>query len=113
MKVMETPVFAGVFIFFAAPRVSGAHDAADPIIESLRLGAIFQVRATSCRCMPPPLPAAADLSCRWVPAGSKKAAPVLGAGAPPCSDAWGLTCPIGRGCLATAADGAAAQSGPF
>ena len=63
--------------------------------------------------LPPPLPAAADLSCRWVPAGSKKAAPVLGTGAPPCSDAWGLTCPIGRGCLATVADGAAAHAGPF
>ena len=50
MKVMETPVFAGVFIFFAAPRVSGARDAADPIIESLRLVAILQVRATSCSC---------------------------------------------------------------
>ena len=63
--------------------------------------------------LPPLLPTAADLSCRWVPAGSKKAAPVLGTGAPPCSDAWGLTCPIGRDCLATVADGAAAQSGPF
>ena len=59
--------------------------------------------------LPPPLPAAADLSCRWVPAGSKKAAPVLGTGAPPCPDAWGLTCPIGRDCLATVADGAAPQ----
>ena len=37
---METPVFAGVFIFFAAPRVSGAPDAADPIIEQVRLGAV-------------------------------------------------------------------------
>ena len=36
MKVMETPVFAGVFIFFAAPRVSGAHDAADPMIRSVK-----------------------------------------------------------------------------
>ena len=32
MKVMEAPVFAGVFIFFAAPRVSGAPGAADPMI---------------------------------------------------------------------------------
>ena len=63
--------------------------------------------------LPPLLPTAADLSCRWVPAGSKKAAPVLGTGAPPCPDAWGLTCPIGRDCLATVADGAAAHAGPF
>ena len=64
--------------------------------------------------LPPPLPAAADLSCRWAPTGSKKAAPVLGTGAPPCCpDAWGLTCPIGRDCLATVADGAAAHAGPF
>ena len=63
--------------------------------------------------LPPPLPAAADLSCRWVPAGSKKAAPVLGAGAPPCPGAWGLACPTGGGCPATAAGGAAAHAGPF
>ena len=63
--------------------------------------------------LPPLLPTAADLSCRWVPAGSKKAAPELGTGAPPYPDAWGLTCPIGRDCLATVADGAAAHAGPF
>ena len=47
---METPVFAGVFIFFAAPRVSGAPGAADPIIEQVRLGAVQQFRVTSCSC---------------------------------------------------------------
>ena len=118
MKAMEAPVtvFAGVFIFFAAPRVNGAPDGAEPIIEKVRLGAAHQPRVTSaCDVLQllPPLPAAADLSCRWVPAGSKKAAPVLGTGAPPCPDAWGLTCPIGRDCLATVADGTAVHTGPF
>ena len=46
---METPVFAGVFIFFAAPRVSGARHRPDPMIESPRLGAVFQVHTS-----PPP-----------------------------------------------------------
>ena len=40
LKAMEAPVFAGVFIFFAAPRASGAPGAADPIIEQVRLGAV-------------------------------------------------------------------------
>ena len=50
MKAMETPVFAGVFIFFAAPRVNGAPDGAEPIIEKVRLGAVQQLRVTSCSC---------------------------------------------------------------
>ena len=52
---METPVFAGVFIFFAAPRVSGAPGAADPIIESL----IRYVSWLSFRCVQRPAAAAA------------------------------------------------------
>ena len=113
MEAMGAPVFAGVFIPFAAPQVSGATGAADQPNNRIATSRSDPSGACNVLQLPPPLPAAADLSCRWVFAGSKKAGPVLGTGAPPCPDAWGLTCPIGRDCLATVADEAAGQTGPF